>query len=134
MTQNHHSNENTRLLSSASPPPIVNHGTRPSAGSSSSGASTMTTVRSLFQLAHGVGENVRGTLLGAIDSWENNGEQKHHDVARQGRAEIDQAFQQLWGTGGSQPAQIPASMFDCHGARNPRSRLSFPFRCADDRL
>jgi hypothetical protein len=56
----------------------------------------------------GVGENVRGTVLGAIDDWEERGEQKHHNVARQGRAEIDQAFQQLWGTSGSGTATAQA--------------------------
>ncbi|KAF8181943.1 hypothetical protein K438DRAFT_2021028 [Mycena galopus ATCC 62051] len=70
----------------------------------------MTTFRSMFQIMHGVGENVRGTVLGAIDDWENKGQQKHHDVARQGRAEIDGAFQQLWGTSGSAtPSQVPTT-------------------------
>ncbi|KAJ7878016.1 hypothetical protein B0H13DRAFT_1971636 [Mycena leptocephala] len=96
------SNENTRLLSS-SPAPRVNNATRPIA-SSSAEPSMMNTFRSVFQIMHGIGENVRGTLLGAIDDLENNGEQKHHEVARQGRAEMDEAFQKLWGTGGSQRA------------------------------
>ncbi|KAJ7762126.1 hypothetical protein B0H16DRAFT_1529753 [Mycena metata] len=90
------SNESTRLLSS-SPPPNVNRSTRPSG--SSSNAPGM--IQSVFQLVHGFGETVRGTMLGAIDDLENNGEQKHHDVARQGRAEIDEAYRRLWGTSDS---------------------------------
>ncbi|KAF7339127.1 hypothetical protein MVEN_01989400 [Mycena venus] len=105
MTQNNAS-ENTRLLS-ASPPPPVNRATRPTASNDESGV--MSTFRSVFQLVHGVGENVRGTVLGTIDDWENRGEQKHHDVARRGRAEIDEAFQRLWGTSGATAAQVQPS-------------------------
>ncbi|KAJ7233731.1 hypothetical protein B0H12DRAFT_1239253 [Mycena haematopus] len=106
MAQNNAS-ENTRLLSN-SPPPPVNHASRPTSSSGSNESTILTTFRNVFQIVHGVGENVRGTVLGAIDDWENKGQQKHHDVARQGRAEIDGAFQQLWGTRASAaPAQDP---------------------------
>ncbi|KAJ6505327.1 hypothetical protein C8R45DRAFT_1091059 [Mycena sanguinolenta] len=102
MAQNNAS-ENTRLLSNSPPP--VSHATRP-ASTTTSESTIMTTFRSVFQVMHGVGENVRGTVLGAIDDWENKGQQKHHEIARQGRAEIDGAFRQLWGTSGSvSPAQ-----------------------------
>ncbi|KAJ7159700.1 hypothetical protein C8R46DRAFT_1194950 [Mycena filopes] len=95
-------NESTRLLSS-SPPPSVNHATRPT-GSSSGAPST---IQSVFQLMHGFGETFRGTVLGAIDDLENRGEQKHHDVARQGRAEMDEAYRVLWGTSGSNTEATP---------------------------
>ncbi|KAJ7035829.1 hypothetical protein C8F04DRAFT_1394487 [Mycena alexandri] len=94
-------NESTRLLSS-SPPPNVNHSTRPSGSS----ASAPGMIQSVFQLMHGFGETFRGTVLGAIDDLENNGEQKHHNVARQGRAEIDEAYRQLWGTSNSATTPI----------------------------
>ncbi|KAJ7681033.1 hypothetical protein DFH06DRAFT_434538 [Mycena polygramma] len=108
MSQNTRSNENTRLLSS-SPAPPVNHETRPESTPTESGV--MTTVWNVAQLLHGLGENVRGTILGAIDDLERKGEEKHHQVARQGKAEIEEAFQKLWGSGpsGSQPAEIPPS-------------------------
>ncbi|KAF7367898.1 hypothetical protein MSAN_00854600 [Mycena sanguinolenta] len=113
MAQNNAS-ENTRLLSNSPPP--VNHATRP--GTTSESESTiMSTFRSVFQIMHGVGENVRGTVLGAVDDWENKGQQKHHEIARQGRAEIDGAFRKLWGTSGSAPPaqdsrDAPATGYD----------------------
>ncbi|KAJ7127487.1 hypothetical protein C8R46DRAFT_1363777 [Mycena filopes] len=55
----------------------------------------------------GLGETFRGTVLGAIDDLENRGEQKHHDVARQGQAEIDEAYRVLWGTSGSNTDPTP---------------------------
>ncbi|KAJ7223496.1 hypothetical protein GGX14DRAFT_427699 [Mycena pura] len=93
MMQQTPANESSKLLTS-SPPPPVNHATRPTSDAIPS------TLRDVFQIAHGVGENIRGTILGAIDDWENKGEQRHHDIARQGRVEIDQALQRLRGSGG----------------------------------
>nr|GAT52701.1 predicted protein [Mycena chlorophos] len=100
------STENTGLLSGA-PPPLVNRTTRPDASmASGSGNGTGTAsgvVWSMFQLAHGVGETVRGTILGALDDIENRGEQKHHDIARAGRNEMFNAAKNLglptWGAG-----------------------------------
>ncbi|KAJ7759776.1 hypothetical protein DFH07DRAFT_443140 [Mycena maculata] len=101
MTQTSSSNENTKLLS-PSPPPLVNQASRPNRNSSlSGGANMMSTFRNVYQLVHGVGENVRGTVLGAIDDWENSGERKHHDIAQQGKAEMDEAYRRLWGTTGT---------------------------------
>ncbi|KAJ7162838.1 hypothetical protein C8R46DRAFT_1352701 [Mycena filopes] len=61
--------------------------------------------RSVFQLMHGLGETFRGTVLRAIDDLENRGEQKHHDVARQGRAEIDDVTRRI-GCSGARAAPI----------------------------
>ncbi|KAK6981568.1 hypothetical protein R3P38DRAFT_3113708 [Favolaschia claudopus] len=92
--------ENTRLLSN-SPPPPVNQATRPSSSTDTGITGTLWTV---CQLVHGAGETVRGTLLGAIDDVANKGEQKHHNVAREGRAALDQAYQKLWGSTSSSSA------------------------------
>ncbi|KAJ7024228.1 hypothetical protein C8F04DRAFT_1192645 [Mycena alexandri] len=54
----------------------------------------------------GLGETIRGTMLGAFDDLENNGEQKHHNVARQGQAEIDEVYRRLWGTNNSATTPI----------------------------
>ncbi|KAK7040421.1 hypothetical protein R3P38DRAFT_419384 [Favolaschia claudopus] len=59
------------------------------------------------QLVQGVGETVRGTFLGAIDDVENKGEQKHHNVAREGRAQMDEVPQKLWGSSSSTTSQSP---------------------------
>ncbi|KAJ7078794.1 hypothetical protein C8R44DRAFT_95570 [Mycena epipterygia] len=102
MTQH---SETSKLLSSSSPPP-VNQATRPTANTSGNGV--LGTVRSVFQLVHGAGESFRGTLFAAMDDWENNGEQKHHEIARRGKEEIDEAYRQLRGTStSSTPVQPP---------------------------
>ncbi|CAK5284969.1 unnamed protein product [Mycena citricolor] len=106
-------NENSKLIA-GNRPPRVNTSTRPTPdfGTSSSGVgNTMDTVRSVFQLAQGYGDSFRGAILGAIDDWENKGEQKHHDVARNGQAMVNDAFRQLgWGGSGvAAPGQNGAS-------------------------
>ncbi|KAJ7115135.1 hypothetical protein C8R43DRAFT_1242460 [Mycena crocata] len=105
-------NENTKLLS-PSPPPVVNQGTRPMASTSTSGTTAWGTLRTVVQLVHGVGETFRGTVLGAIDDLENNGERKHHEIARRGQAEMDEAYRQLWGTtaGSSSSAQVEPTAY-----------------------
>ncbi|CAK5284754.1 unnamed protein product [Mycena citricolor] len=62
-------------------------------------------------LSEGYGDSFRGAILGAIDDWENKGEQKHHDVARNGQAMVNDAFRQLgWGgSGDAAPGQNGAS-------------------------
>ncbi|KAJ7473675.1 hypothetical protein B0H11DRAFT_2036838 [Mycena galericulata] len=57
----------------------------------------------------GVGETVRGTVLGTIDDWESKGERKHHDIARQGQVEMTEAYQRLWGSTSSSSAPVPST-------------------------
>lgn len=48
-------------------------------------------------LSQGIGENIRGTTLGAIDSLGNQGNTRHEDIARKGRLETEQAITTLKG-------------------------------------
>ncbi|KAJ7053555.1 hypothetical protein C8F01DRAFT_1375123 [Mycena amicta] len=97
------STENSRLLlQSQSPPPPVNRATRPQT------AGVMDSVWNVFQLVHGVGETIRGTILGAIDDVENRGEQRHHDIARAGQTEAATAARSLGLWSGSDEAEGPA--------------------------
>ncbi|KAJ7681016.1 hypothetical protein DFH06DRAFT_1164835 [Mycena polygramma] len=119
MSQNTRSNENIRLLSSSPAPPMNYDESSPTPGG------VMTTVWNVAQLVHGLGETVRGTVLGAIDDWERKGEETHHQVARQGKAEIDKAYRKLRGNSasGSQPAHV-----------SPRTPSPFvPIFCVDSR-
>ncbi|KAJ6468196.1 hypothetical protein DFH09DRAFT_1294732 [Mycena vulgaris] len=104
MTQHGSATETSNLLRPAPPPP-VNSATRPTL----SAPGVMGTFRNVCLLVHGIGEQARGTMLGAIDDWENKGVQKHHEVARQGQAEVDEAYRQLWGTAGPSQTRIEPS-------------------------
>ncbi|KAJ7698264.1 hypothetical protein B0H17DRAFT_1196854 [Mycena rosella] len=107
LSEHVHRDKQVAFLPPKPPPPPVNHTTRPTGGSSGSGL--LGTVRNVALLVHGMGEQVRGTLLGTIDDWENKGEQKHHNVARQGQAEIEEAYRQLWGTAGPSQTRVEPS-------------------------
>lgn len=49
-------------------------------------------------LSHtGVGENIRGTILGAIDAFAKNGDMRNEEIARKGRWEIEQGLAALRG-------------------------------------
>ncbi|KAJ7052114.1 hypothetical protein C8F01DRAFT_1173010 [Mycena amicta] len=97
------STENSRLLSQSqsptTPPPPVNRATRPQT------AGVMDNVWNVFQLVHGVGETIRGTILGAIDDVENRGEQRHHEIARAGQTEVATAARSLGLWSGSDEAE-----------------------------
>ncbi|KAF7300773.1 hypothetical protein MKEN_01302500 [Mycena kentingensis (nom. inval.)] len=75
-------NENRRLLSPNSLPTSPQHhmSTPPAPQRGLANG-----VRNVFKIVHGVGETVRGTILGALDNLDNRGEQKHHRIARGGR-------------------------------------------------
>ncbi|KAJ6570334.1 hypothetical protein B0H10DRAFT_2237951 [Mycena sp. CBHHK59/15] len=106
MTQQTSSTENSKLLS-PSPPPTIPMAPRPTAGGD---GGVMNKLQNVFQIIHGAGDSVRGTILGAIDEMENRGETKHHEIARRGKAELDEAYARLWGTGPSTQVQsAPAS-------------------------
>ncbi|KAF7311818.1 hypothetical protein MIND_00192300 [Mycena indigotica] len=93
-------NENTRLLSSSPTPPPVDRSTRPITGTETGSSASVWTV---LELVHGVGEQLRGTLLGVVDDVTRSGERKHHDIARAGQAEMAGAARKLgiWPWGGS---------------------------------
>ncbi|KAJ2913177.1 hypothetical protein MD484_g7234, partial [Candolleomyces efflorescens] len=52
-------------------------------------------VRGLFQVVHGFGENVRGTVLGAIDTVTHDTSGRNDQIAREGRLEIQRGMERL---------------------------------------
>ncbi|KAJ7617964.1 hypothetical protein FB45DRAFT_1063498 [Roridomyces roridus] len=78
------SEEATRFIPS-SPPPSVNHSTRPRVPAASTSSTRIgSAFLNVYHLVHGAGESVRGRILGVVDDLENRGEQKHHRISRQG--------------------------------------------------
>ncbi|KAJ6608831.1 hypothetical protein B0H10DRAFT_1955056 [Mycena sp. CBHHK59/15] len=105
MTQQTSSTENSKLLS-PSPPSYYSYGSPPN----SRRRWWRDEQAPLIMYGKGAGDSVRGTILGAIDEMENRGETKHHEIARRGKAELDEAYARLWGTGPSTQVQsAPAS-------------------------
>ncbi|KAL4261877.1 hypothetical protein AB1N83_008121 [Pleurotus pulmonarius] len=57
-------------------------------------------VRGGFQVVHGVGDNIRGTALGLVDTATGDGV-TNDEIARRGRVETSEGFAKLMGRGGS---------------------------------
>ncbi|KAF7441092.1 hypothetical protein PC9H_001441 [Pleurotus ostreatus] len=57
-------------------------------------------VRGGFQAVHGVGDNIRGTALGLVDTATGDGV-ANDEIARRGRVETSEGFAKLMGRGGS---------------------------------
>ncbi|KAF8999644.1 hypothetical protein BDQ17DRAFT_745382 [Cyathus striatus] len=59
------------------------------------GSSFGNRVRGVFEVVHGVGDNIRGTALGAVDTMGHNGLTKNDEIARQGRLETQRGMAHL---------------------------------------
>jgi len=62
-------------------------------------------VRGAVHVVHGVGENIRGTALGALDAFAKNGDTRNEEIAKKGRWETEQGLAALRG----QPAPTQQS-------------------------
>ncbi|TFK24354.1 hypothetical protein FA15DRAFT_420021 [Coprinopsis marcescibilis] len=65
--------------------------TNPSS-SSNAGRNTGNKVRGIFEVVHGLGDNIRGTFLGAVDTMMNHNSSKNDEIARQGRLEMQRGL------------------------------------------
>ncbi|KAF9501197.1 hypothetical protein BDN71DRAFT_1439507 [Pleurotus eryngii] len=74
--------------------------TNPDPKGSSSHGGLGDRVRGGFQAVHGVGDNIRGTALGLVDTATGDGV-ANDEIARRGRAETSEGFAKLMGRGGS---------------------------------
>ncbi|KAG2024059.1 hypothetical protein CC2G_001654 [Coprinopsis cinerea AmutBmut pab1-1] len=63
--------------------------------SNNAGRSFGTKIKGVFEVIHGLGENIRGTALAAIDSMSKSDSTKNDEIARQGRLELERGLTNL---------------------------------------
>ena len=73
--------------------------------SSSAGSGIGDKIKGAFQVAHGVGDAIRGSTLGAADSAmsHNEAQAKNAGIANKGSAEYSEGMNRMRGTGGNYP-------------------------------
>ncbi|KAJ7576123.1 hypothetical protein C8J56DRAFT_973146 [Mycena floridula] len=77
-------------------------------------------IKGAFEVIHGVGDNIRGTALGAVDTVTKSGETKNDRVAEKGRLETQDGLQKLKGKSAT------ASVNPAQGSANPTQTAASP--------
>ncbi|KDR72637.1 hypothetical protein GALMADRAFT_228909 [Galerina marginata CBS 339.88] len=74
----------------------TNNNSTTTSGNASSGFGTK--IKGAVEAVHGAGENIRGTMLGAVDTMSKKGPTKNDEIAREGRLEMERGLAKLRGT------------------------------------
>ncbi|KAF8879120.1 hypothetical protein BD779DRAFT_1162468 [Infundibulicybe gibba] len=72
-----------------------------------------------IEVVHGIGENIRGTTLGAMDTITHDRVSKNDETARQGRMEAERGLAKLRGQGSNAPGAANYGSGGGLGATNP---------------
>ncbi|KAF9457361.1 hypothetical protein BDZ94DRAFT_1273369 [Collybia nuda] len=73
-------------------PGVTGAGADTGAGATAGAGGVGTKLKSAYHVIHGLGENVRGTTLGAVDTATNKGGSENDEIARKGRLEMEQGL------------------------------------------
>ncbi|KAH9487428.1 hypothetical protein JR316_0001503 [Psilocybe cubensis] len=76
-------------------------------------------IRGAVEVVHGAGENLRGTMLGAVDTMVHRGPTTNDDIAQQGRLEMERGLAHLRG-----PQHHPLGASSTHAREAPLSHSS----------